>query len=503
MLASRVRLLLGVLPANHGILLLPRGLTPHASSPWHGGAARRYDHQLQQQQEEWEESKAVRVTVWWDIHSCRLPPRVIPGRLGPRVTEALRRAGIRGPVEITAFGDVTSIPLAEQEALNDTGVALSHLPSGCVLCRKDECNQLHISDVVSWIAQNPPPAHFLLISGDEHFANVLHRLRMSNYNVLLSCPSDGSKILHSAATLMWPWEPLVNGVSLVPKYLNQPPDGLSSWYGQYKGSGDDLLLKPKNHMALPRNAMEPEVPKSVVNGIKKVLHFYPEGVRVSTLRKELRRINVCMDGFHSLRKFSALLRAMPDVVKFLDPLPGDNRPTVVQVFKGPVESSEQSNFNRMDSAQSSIEEKHHNVSESEELPSLNDQPSSSESPSPTGKKTQETGVRLSPLEQLSRDQRTVPGLAQQAEPPSHHVEADVTLAGDVPSPPSHAPSIDQRNAAAVDLIKKTERPVNHVEAEKVDTAGTPSSSGAQGDISNKKGLFERVSSLWNWSGRSA
>lgn len=131
------RLLLGVQPANHG-LLLPRGLPPHASSPWHGGAApaRRCYHQLQQQQEEedeWEESKAVKVTVWWDIHSCRLPPRVSPGRLGPRVTEALRRAGIRGPVEITAFGDVTTIPRSEQDALNDTGVALSHVPFGCVL----------------------------------------------------------------------------------------------------------------------------------------------------------------------------------------------------------------------------------------------------------------------------------------------------------------------------------------------------------------------------------
>jgi hypothetical protein len=136
MFASRARhLLLSVRPANRGILL--RGPTSHASHPGCGvGAQRHYNHhQLHQQEEdEWEESKAVKVTVWWDFQRCRLPRGASPRHLAPRVTEALRRAGIRGPVEITAFGDVGCIPPAEQEALADTGVALSHVPSSCVLC---------------------------------------------------------------------------------------------------------------------------------------------------------------------------------------------------------------------------------------------------------------------------------------------------------------------------------------------------------------------------------
>ncbi|TKV99451.1 hypothetical protein SEVIR_8G044400v4 [Setaria viridis] len=497
MFPSRVRLLRGVESTNRGVL--PRCLAPHASSPWHGGTAQRHyhhHHQLQQE-DEWDESKAVKVTVWWDFQRCRLPSRADPRCLVPRLTAALRRAGIRGPVNVTAFGDVTLIPRAEREALTDTGVSLSHVPySG-----KDSLYQSFMPDLVSWIAQNPPPAHFLLISGDEDFAKVLHRLRMSNYNVLLSSPNDGSKMMRSAATFMWPWEPLVNGVGLVPKYLNQPPDGLSSWYGQYRGCGDDLLLEPKKPMALQRKTKEPKVPKSVVIGIKQVLQFYPEGVSVSNLQAQLKRINVFIDeGFFGFRRFSVLLKAMPDVVKFIDPLPGDTEPAVVEVFKSSVESSEQSSFNRMDSAQSSIEEKHHNESESEELSSVDDQPSSSELPSCTEKKTLVTEVLLSPLEQVSRGHKKA-GLTQRAERPSNHVEADVTLAGDVPSPPSDAPSIDQRNAAVVDLVKKTEQPVNRMEADKVDASGTPSSSGAQGSISNKRGLFERISSLWN--GQSA
>ncbi|RLM69721.1 uncharacterized protein C2845_PM17G02910 [Panicum miliaceum] len=140
MFACRVRRLLGVQSASRGVL--PRGLAPHVPSPpCYGGAARRHYRQLQEEDEddEWEEdergeSRAVKVTVWWDLQRCRLPRRVDPRCLGARVTTALRRAGIRGPVEITAFGDATRIPNAEQEALTDTGVALSHVPSSCVLC---------------------------------------------------------------------------------------------------------------------------------------------------------------------------------------------------------------------------------------------------------------------------------------------------------------------------------------------------------------------------------
>ncbi|CAO2140974.1 unnamed protein product [Urochloa humidicola] len=508
MLACSARRLLGVRfrPSRHGIL--SRGPTPHSSSPWRGGAAAQcsYHHQLQREEEddEWEESsKAVKVSVWWDFQRCRLPPGVNSRCLGPRVTAALRHAGIRGPVEITAFGDVTRIPAADLDVLTDTGIALSHVP-----CRGDVgSHQALVPDLVSWIARNPPPAHFLLISGDEDYANILHRLRMSNYNVLLSCPNVGSKMLRTAATIMWLWEPLVKGADLEPKYLNQPPDGLSSWYGQYMECGYDLM-KPKNPMALPGHNKERKIPEYVVIGIKKVLRFYPEGVNVSDLRKELKRelkrVNLFLHPrYFGYNRFSSLLKAMPDVVKFIDPLiPGDTQPAVVGVFKSSVESSDQSSSNRMDSAQSSIEEKLHNDSDSEELPSLDVQASSSELPSCSEMKTLETEAPSSSLEleQLSRDQRKAAELAQRAEPPSNHVDADVTLAGDVPSPPSDARSIDQRNAEA-DLVKKTEQPVNCMEADKLDAAGTPSSPGAQGNISNKRGLFERISSLWN--GRNA
>ncbi|XP_062182347.1 uncharacterized protein LOC133886630 [Phragmites australis] len=480
--SRRLLLLLGVQSAHPGQGLGLRRLSSHHATAPYGAWYQQH-----------EDGKAVKVTVWWDFQMCRLPPGVNPLRLGPRVTEALRRAGIRGPVEITAFGDVCHIPRTEQEALATTGVTFTHVPSS----GKDGCDRSFMADLVYWIAQNPPPAHFFLISGDKDFANVLHRLRMSNYNVLLSCPdAAGSRMLRSAATFMWPWEALVKGVDLKPKFLNQPPDGLScSWYGHYRGAVDDLLLKSKDPMALRRNTKVPKVPKAMVNGIKQVLHFYPEGVSVPNLRAELKRIDVFINkGVFGFKKLSALLQAMPDVVKFIDPLPGDCHPAVVRVYKRSVESSEQS-FNRMDSAQSSIEGKCLNETESEELSSWDAQSSSSELPSCTEKKTLEADVTSSPSDQISGDQMKAPDLTTGAEPPSNRVEADFTLAADVPSPPSDALSRDQRNALDVDLVTQTEPRVSRTKADMVAAAGTPSS-GVQGNVS-KKGLFERISSIWN------
>jgi hypothetical protein len=336
-----------------------------------------------------------------------------------------------------------------------------------------------MSDLISWIAQNPPPSHFFLLSGDKDFANILHRLRMSNYNVLLSCPDSGSKMLRSAATYLWEWEDLAKGVDLKPKYLNHPPDGLSSsWYGRCSEPGHDFLLKPKNPMALPRKIKEPKVPKSAVDGIKRVLRFYPQGISVSDLRKELKRINVSIDASaFGFKNFSALLLAMPDVVKFIDPLPGDRGAgaAVVGVFK-----------RSGDSARSSIQETCHKEGESEE-------------PSPgTEKRTLQAEVPSSTSDQSSRDNRKAPGFTQRPEPPFKHVEADVTRTGDVTAPPSDAPPpIDQRNDVAVDPVMQTERPVSSMEADKVNASGAPSSSGGQGNISNKRGFFERISSLWN------
>uniref|UniRef100_A0A8R7Q2B2 HTH OST-type domain-containing protein n=2 Tax=Triticum urartu TaxID=4572 RepID=A0A8R7Q2B2_TRIUA len=531
------------------LVLRLRGLRGLSS---HSGGGERWRGQPQQQQQQQEESKEVKVSVWWDFQKCQLPPDANPCRVAPRVTAALRAAGIRGPVEITAFGDVFVLPRPVQEVLAATGVAFSHVPTS----GKDGSDRSFIADLVYWIAQNPPPAHFFLISGDKHFANILHRLRMSNYNILLACPTTEPSILCSAATIMWPWEALIKGEGFTRKHFNQPPDGLScSWYGNYRGALDDpfqkaepkhsgnvslqtkkpeklpivsrsavngpdyanfidplpgdsqptvfgeksfmrmssqqsigerkCLIETKNEkprsssvpsspsdilslesleqkkilvgddpflqgeskhsMNVPLQPKKPEetprIPKSVVNCIRRALNSYPGGVNVEDLLRELKENTLFMyNGLYGFKNFSALLQAMPDYVKFIDPLPGDSQPAVVG----------EKSFNRFPSAQSNGEVKCLIETKNEKPPS-------------------------SPSDILSPEQRKIP-------------------IADAPSSQCGLLSRDQRKAPPVDFIKPSEPPACHMEADMVITAATPSSE-AQG-TTGKKGLLERIQILW-------
>lgn len=71
-------------------------------------------------------------------------------------------------------------------------------------------------DLMLWTIDHPPPAHVLLISGDGDFANVLHKLKMKNYNILLACLAGQavSPGLLAAASSVWKWSSLVRGEGL-------------------------------------------------------------------------------------------------------------------------------------------------------------------------------------------------------------------------------------------------------------------------------------------------
>lgn len=75
-----------------------------------------------------EESKSIKVSVWWDYENCAIPAGANVHRIGNRIVSALRSSGIRGPVTINAFADMCQISRATQEALVSTGICLTHAP---------------------------------------------------------------------------------------------------------------------------------------------------------------------------------------------------------------------------------------------------------------------------------------------------------------------------------------------------------------------------------------
>ncbi|KAJ7945292.1 40S ribosomal protein S10-1 [Quillaja saponaria] len=183
-----------------------------------------------------EDSRNVRVSVWWDFENCQLPAGVNVFKITNAITAAVRANGIKGAVQITAFGNVMKLSKAYQEGLSSTGINLTHIPNG----GKSSADRSLLVHLMCWVSQNPPPAHLFLISGDRDFAGVLHRLRMNNYNILLASPESAPDALCCAASIMWHWNALVRGENLTGKHYNNPPDGpFFSWYGHDKVTLED------------------------------------------------------------------------------------------------------------------------------------------------------------------------------------------------------------------------------------------------------------------------
>ncbi|CAH2073358.1 unnamed protein product [Thlaspi arvense] len=277
-----------------------------------------------------EESRSVRVSVWWDLDKCNLPAGAKVFKVAQYITAAIRNSGIKGPITITAFGDVFKLPRSNQDALSATGISLSHVPQG----GKNSADRSLTTDLMCWVAQNPPPAHLFLISSDEGFASVLHRLRMSNYNVLLASKSSAPGVLCSAASIMWDWDALIKGENVTAKHFNQPPDGpYNSWYGHYRVPLLDPFAtpttteqsstvkteevsesKPESESVNSSSAKVRSVPKEVVNKIRLILSFNPKGAPISELHAGLIKSNLAMDkDFYGHKTFARLLQSMPDI----------------------------------------------------------------------------------------------------------------------------------------------------------------------------------------------
>ncbi|KAE9448945.1 hypothetical protein C3L33_19157, partial [Rhododendron williamsianum] len=171
-----------------------------------------------------EESRGVRVSVWWDFENCQLPPERTCSRWARALLLQSGRMGSRDPFRSPRL------------------VICCSCPGG-----KNSADRSLLVDLMYWVSQNPPPAHLFLISGDRDFAGTLHRLRLNNYNILLASPETAPSVLCSAASIMWHWNALVKGENLTGKYFNQPPDGpYGSWYGHYRVPLEDPFAVRSN-----------------------------------------------------------------------------------------------------------------------------------------------------------------------------------------------------------------------------------------------------------------
>ncbi|CAN7087184.1 unnamed protein product [Brassica oleracea var. botrytis] len=151
----------------------------------------------------------AKTSVWWDIENCQIPRGFDAHGIAHNICSALMKMNYFSPVSIYAYGDVNGIPPTIQHALSSTGIVLNHVPAGV----QDASDKKILVDMLFWAVDNPPPATFMLISGDRDFSNDLHQLRMRRYNILLARPQKGSPLLVHAARTLWLWTSLSAGES--------------------------------------------------------------------------------------------------------------------------------------------------------------------------------------------------------------------------------------------------------------------------------------------------
>ncbi|XXG84702.1 hypothetical protein AAC387_Pa10g2164 [Persea americana] len=220
---------------------------------------------------EWKYGQA-KTSVWWDIENCHVPKGFDAHVIAQNISSALANLDYRGPVSISAYGDTNKILPSVQHALSSTGIALNHVPAGV----KDASDKKILVDMLFWAVDNPPPANYLLISGDRDFSNALHQLRMRRYNILLAQPKQVSAPLVAAAKSVWLWTSLLAGGPALsadsppvinpssaempnngfpdPTYVKQSVNSLpdSSHSGNQKTFGNNAKADPKFKGKLPR-----------------------------------------------------------------------------------------------------------------------------------------------------------------------------------------------------------------------------------------------------------
>ncbi|KAJ0976475.1 hypothetical protein J5N97_018440 [Dioscorea zingiberensis] len=159
-----------------------------------------------------EEYATARTSVWWDIENCQVPKGYDGHVIAQNMASALAAVGYKGPVTISVYGDTKKIATAVQHALSGTGITLNHVPSGV----KDASDKKILVDMLFWAVDNPPPANYLLISGDRDFSYALHQLGMRRYNILLAHAPNVSQALVAAARTVWLWTSLLAGEAPLP-----------------------------------------------------------------------------------------------------------------------------------------------------------------------------------------------------------------------------------------------------------------------------------------------
>ncbi|KAL0685226.1 hypothetical protein Bca4012_052074 [Brassica carinata] len=130
--------------------------------------------------------------VFWDMDECRkeceIPEELTAADVVPRIRQKLLDLGLRGPVSIRIYGDLTGLDFQSSE-----DVKLHHFHAG----EKREKMTKILEDIVSWSGENPEPSVGILVLGhlgasdDADITEVIELLKtQKNYQFMLVTPES-------------------------------------------------------------------------------------------------------------------------------------------------------------------------------------------------------------------------------------------------------------------------------------------------------------------------
>uniref|UniRef100_A0A1J3D4H8 NYN domain-containing protein n=1 Tax=Noccaea caerulescens TaxID=107243 RepID=A0A1J3D4H8_NOCCA len=140
--------------------------------------------------------------VCWDIEKCPVPRGCKADKIAGKIRSALVKLNYRGPISISAYGNMDHIPPSIKKTLSSTGIVLKHVHPGEF--------RLHVVNKITfWPFRNPAPANIMVISRDESLYFTFPELQSEGYNILLAHPANASDYFIASAKTTWLWRRLL------------------------------------------------------------------------------------------------------------------------------------------------------------------------------------------------------------------------------------------------------------------------------------------------------
>ncbi|XP_010476037.1 PREDICTED: uncharacterized protein LOC104755369 isoform X2 [Camelina sativa] len=127
-----------------------------------------------------QEESVTATSVLWDINRCPLPDGCAPRLVRPSIKRLLENHGYHGDVTVTAFGDLSGVPVDFLREVFSSGINLNVVT----------LHHLNILDLIDTDDIDPPPTNFMVLSPRKECGRLSDLLKLYGHNPLQPFPFE-------------------------------------------------------------------------------------------------------------------------------------------------------------------------------------------------------------------------------------------------------------------------------------------------------------------------